>query len=157
MLSMAVPGAGGYKVETDEYSLVFPGEPTKESSVVPTDVGDITMFTLMYEKSVDEVYMLAYSDYPVEDVSEADSESLLDGGKDGALKSLGISGTETNEEIEISGHPGIRFTGNNGQFYVNYIMVLAENRLYQVAILRDGSYASSKKTKKFFKSFKLAK
>lgn len=137
------------------FSIQFPGEPQHASNSVPTDVGDIMMETYMYEKSATEVFMVAYNDYPSIYVDESNADELLEGGKSGALESLGIMTTEVEEKIEVDGHPGIFFTGNNGQYYVVYEVYLVNNRLYQIAILRDGSYPSDEDVANFTKTFKL--
>lgn len=149
---------GGAEVAEDGYfKLSFPGEPTRNSEIVPTEVGDITMVSYMYEQSSTQVYMLAYSDYPSKYVYESNAADLIDGGRTGALESLGITTTETLEDLKLKGHPGQEFTANNGQFFVRYRMYLVNNRLYQLACLSDGSYSDEKTFAKFVKSFKVAK
>ena len=132
------------------------GNPSDQASTIPTDVGDVEMHMYMYERSVTEAFMVAYSDYPSDMVNESDgADVLLQGAKNGAFTNLGIIASDEEKTIEINGHPGLFFTGNNGQYYVSYEVYLVENRLYQVAILRDGSYASNKDVEDFTGSFKL--
>jgi len=143
--------------EDGNFSVDFLGQtPSESSSNVPTDVGDVEINMFMYEKSVTEALMVAYSDYPSEMIDESDgADKLLQGAKNGALGNLNIFSSDTEKEIEIDGHPGLFFTGNNGQYYVTYEVYLVHNRLYQVAILRDGSYASDEDRNTFLGSFKL--
>jgi hypothetical protein len=143
--------------EDGNFSVDFLGQtPTKTSSNVPTDVGDVEINMFMYEKSVTEALMVAYSDYPSEMIDESDgADNLLQGAKNGALGNLGITSTDVEKKIDIDGHPGLFFTGNNGQYFVTYEVYLVHNRLYQVAILRDGSYASDEDRNTFLGSFKL--
>lgn len=145
-----------YKSEKGNFSIDFPGTPTVSEDIVPTDVGNITMYSYMYEKSVTEAYMVALSDYPSEMVAMSDEGDLLDGGKNGALESLGISKLDEEKDIELKGgHPGKYFKGTNGTYYVVYKMYLVKNRLYQVAVLKDGSYPMGKEFDAFMSSFKL--
>ncbi len=141
--------------EDGHFQIRFPGTPTESSDIVPTDVGDIEMVTLLYEKSATEVYMVAYSDYPSSMVSASSPEGLLNSAKEGALNNLEILVTENEQNISINDFPGISFRGNNGTYYVQYEMFLVGNRLYQVGILRDGSYVPEDKANAFFSSFKL--
>lgn len=146
-----------YVSEDGNFSVDFlGGTPTASTSTVPTDVGEIEMEMFMYEKSVTEALMVVYCDYPSELINESNGAAgLLDGAKGGALGKLGIVEAETEEEIEIDGHPGLRFTGNNGQYYVSYEIYLVNNRLYQIGILRDGSYAKKEDVDRFLGSFTL--
>lgn len=137
------------------FTIIFPGEPTASSQAVPTDVGDIQMSSYMYEKSSKEVYMVAYSDYPKKYVDGSNPEELLEGGKSGAMESLGILSTEIEEKIAIDGNPGLFFQANNGSYYVAYEMYLVDNRLYQIAILREGSYPPQSDIDLFTKTFAL--
>ena len=144
-----------YTLKKERFEVTFPGKPTEESQSVPTDLGDIEMYTYMYEVSPQEVWMLAYSDYPPEYVNEVDANDLLQGGKSGAMESLGITIAEEEKEVNVQKHPGLEFKATNGTYFVNYKMVMVGSRLYQVAILADGAYISKKKVKNFFKSFKV--
>jgi hypothetical protein len=145
-----------YISEDGQFSINFlGGNPSDMESLVPTEVGDIEIHMFLYEKSVTEALMVAYSDYPSAMIEASNSAKLLEGARNGALEKMGIPVAESEEEIEIDGHPGLFFTGNNGQFYVTYEVYLVGSRLYQVAILRDGSYASDKDISGFNGSFKL--
>lgn len=145
----------GYILKRKRFELTFPGKPSESSDVVPTDVGDIDMTSFLYEVSPQEVWMLAYSDYPPKYVDGSNSEELLQGGKNGAMESLGIYNTDTDKNVDVQGNPGLEFSATNGTYFVNYKMVLVGSRLYQVAILKDGKYTDKKKVKNFFKSFKV--
>ena len=134
------------------------GSPTDNVSTLPTEVGDVEMHMFMYEKSVTKAFMVAYCDYPSEMINESEgAQGLLQGAKNGALTNLGITEPEQEKIIELDSHPGLFFTGSNGQYYVTYEVYLVNNRLYQVAILRDGSYASKEDVKGFIGSFELIK
>lgn len=143
--------------EDGNFSIDFIGaNPTPQVSTVPTDVGDIEMVMFMYEKSVTEALMVVYSDYPSALINESNgADGLLEGAKGGALGNLGIVEADTEEKVKLDGHPGLRFTGNNGQYYVSYEIYLVNNRLYQIGILRDGSYAQKEEVDRFLGSFKL--
>ena len=142
-----------------KFSVNFFGASLVQNSTnVPTDLGDIEMVSFIYEKSVTEAYMVTYSDYPSAYVNSAEGgEELLDAAKDGALRNLGIKTTESERKIKMDGYPGLFFTGNNGQYFITYKIYLVGSRLYQVAILRDGSYALQNSIDTFMNSFSLLK
>lgn len=154
-LNVAPAGVSYFVSEKFGFKIKFGGEPAKSSDNVDTEVGNIVMSSFMYEASPTEVYMVAISDYPAQYVDQSSSADLLEGGKNGALESLGINGTTSLEEISIKGHPGLRFDANNGTYWVSYSMYIVENRLYQIAALTEGDKLSAKAKDEFHGSFKL--
>ena len=144
-----------FSSEDGKFKINFLGEPTVTSDIIPTDVGDIEMMSFMYEKSVTEAYMVAYSDYPTEMVEASSTQDMLKGAKDGASGNLGITSFDLEENIELNGNEGMYFKGAAGSIFVEYKIFLVGNRLYQVAILRDGSYATEERSGEFFNSFEL--
>ncbi len=143
-----------YMSKDGKFSINFPGTPTVESQKVATEVGDIEMVTFMYEKSATEIYMVAYSDYPSAMVEMSDPKTLLTGAKEGALSSYGAKVTEEND-VELDGNPGMTFKANSDSYYVTYEIYMVGNRLYQIVILRDGSYPTDEAYNSFIKTFKL--
>jgi len=133
----------------------FGNNPKASTEMVPTEVGNIEMSMFMYEKSATEAYMVAYNDYPSEMVKNSSVDDLLDGAKNGSSSSLGISTFDIDEDLKIEGNPGRHFKGNNGSYYAEYKLFLKGNRLYQIALIRDGSYNTPERTEAFFGSFKL--
>ena len=144
-----------FSSEDGKFKINFLGEPTVTSDIIPTDVGDIEMMAFMYEKRVTEAYMVAYSDYPTEMVEASSTQDMLKGAKDGASGNLGITSFDLEENIELNGNEGMYFKGAAGSIFVEYKIFLVGNRLYQVAILRDGSYATEERSGEFFNSFEL--
>ena len=138
-----------------KFEINFPGTPTENSDIIPTEVGNIEMTSFLYEKSVTEAYMVAYSDYPSEMVKQSSINDILVGARDGSSGNLGITSFDLDEKIEIDGNPGMYFKGTAKNIYAEYKLYMVENRLYQVAILRDGSYATPKRSDEFFNSFAL--
>ncbi len=152
-----IEGAKKFKDVEGKFEIKFAGTPTITSDEVDTDLGKIQMKSFMYEITSEEVQMVAYNDYPKDMITEDSRAEMLEGGKSGALSSLGIENLDVDEEITLGKNKGIRFEGNNGTYYVKYNMYLIENRLYQVAILKTESYPDKSTSDAFFKSFKLTK
>lgn len=153
-----VPGKKSlYHSKDGRFKIYFQGKPKVASDIVETEVGDIEMVSILYEKSVTEAYMVAYSDYPSALIEATSSKDLLDGAKEGSSTNLGLTKYDLDKDIKIDGYPGVYFKGKVNGIHVEYKIYLVENRLYQVAILRDGSYSSSKNSKSFFNSFELDK
>lgn len=142
--------------EVGKFSInFFDVEPQHSTSSVATELGDVMMSTYIYERGATEAYMVSLVDYPQEKVNEEGSEVLLQGGKSGALESLGIEKIDLERNLIMNGHPGLSFAADNGEYYVLYEMFLVNNRLYQVAILSVGDYPDRKLSDAFFGSFEL--
>lgn len=137
------------------FSIRFPAEPETGKEVVPTELGDLDMFTIMYEASYDKVYMLAYTDYPADLVNASDAAVLLNGAKEGSLGSFGISTPSYEKSITFEGHPGTYFEANGNDMYVAYKLILVENRLYQIVILQMSNPISDSEVEGFIDTFKL--
>lgn len=144
-----------YHSEDGKFKINFNGEPTVSSDMIPTEVGDIEMTSFLYEKSITEAYMVAYNDYPSEILANSSVDDMLDGAKNGSASSMNIVSFDVEKDMEIAGNPGRYFKGNNGSYYIEYKLFLKANRLYQIAIIRDGSYATAERTDEFFGSFEL--
>lgn len=143
-----------YTSEEGNFKIIFPGEPTVTSETVPTDIGDIQMKMYMYEKSREEAYMVAYSDYPQEAVDAGDKKEMLQGSKEGVVGNISAS-VEEEKEIEIDGNPGVYFKAKGPVFTTVYKLYLVKNRLYQVGILKAAVYPSDAEIKAFLNSFEL--
>lgn len=137
-----------------KFKIMFPGNPIRTEEKVPTDIGNITMVMFMFEKSKEEAYMAAYSDYPAEAMQGLDPYQLLDGSKNGVLSNFGA--TEQNlKKFKIKGFSAITFEGKGNTFCTSYLLVLRNNRLYQAGILKSGSLPNKKYVKSFIGSFEL--
>lgn len=138
------------------FKINFPGTPTVESQNVPTEVGNIEMKSFTYEKSATEAYMVALSDYPSDIVAASSPDSLLQGAKEGALSSQGAT-LEFEEKITLDGNPGYFFKAKKDSYYMCYKIFLKNNRLFQILMLRDGSYPSQEDITGFIDSFEFTK
>lgn len=137
------------------FDVAFPGTPQHSVETLPLEIGDVDLHTYIYESGISKAYMVAYSDYPSTLIDGSDPSTMLVGAKDGAMGNLGIDNMEVEQDIEIDGHPGLYCKGNGNGWHVMYEFYLVGNRLYQVAILQDGSYPESTDADDFFGSFRL--
>ncbi|MFN3918508.1 MAG: hypothetical protein ACK4K0_12330 [Flavobacteriales bacterium] len=144
--------------EDGRFSVRLPGKPTQSSVKEPTLVGDIMIEMFIYEESSTQAFLVGYNDYPsgmFEGAEEETINSMLEGGVSGFTSSIGLNVVEEKEFIELSGHKGIyaKAKSTSNGYHVYYRAYTAGNRLYQVGIMRDGSYPSKEKSEAFFNSF----
>ena len=154
--SLAAQAQDYVYVNSDKnFSIRFPAEPETGKEVVSTELGDLDMYTIMYEASDVKVYMLAYTDYPADLVSTSDADVLLDGAKEGSLGSFGISTPSYEKSINFDGYPGKYFEAEGNDMHVAYKLILVENRLYQIVILQLSNPISDSDIEGFIETFKL--
>lgn len=135
-----------------QFKANFPSKPEYSTQMVPTEAGDIEMISYVYEKSATEAYMIAYSDYPSKLIDGQEPMDLLKSARDGSLEGMEI---ENNQEMKVSKWPAIRTNAVNKAENLYYILevVMAKNRLYQVLMVRDGTYPSDNAVEDFMDSF----
>lgn len=158
MLPIMANAQKGHKISSEEgrFFIIFPGEPSYTVEDVKTAVGKLKMYTYLYEESSEVAYMVAYIDYPADMVEESDNDVLLEAALEGALSSWGIDINEAEKETTWhSGFKGIFCNEKNGDTYAAYEVILAENRLYQIAILQYGKSISKKSLSAFYDSFEI--
>ncbi len=141
-----------YTSPDGSFKINFQGTPTDTSEAIKTDAGIIEMKSFTYEKSITEAYIVTYSDYPSEMVKASTPEALLTGAKDGALEGATL---DFEEKITLKKYPGYNFKAKKESYYMFYKICLKENRLYQLMIIKDGSYSIKEDVDAFMNSFEL--
>ena len=145
-----------YESEDGRFKVNFlGGTPEITTQSVPTDLGDIEITMFLYEKSATEAYIIGYNDYPSAIVEAGSTADMLAGGKEGVINSMGVTQLDLEEEVSIDGHSGLHFKGVAKTMHIEYQMYLVENRLYQIGVIRDGSYVTQDKVDTFFGTFEL--
>lgn len=137
-----------------KFKIMFPAEPTRTEENVPTDLGDIKMVMFMYEKNPSEAFMVAYSDYPESSISGQEPYALMESSKEGVLNNFGAT-AENVKKYKIQNYPALSFEGRGTDFCTSYLLVLRNNRLYQIAILKAGQLPDKADVKSFILSFEL--
>ena len=132
------------------FQISMPGEPILDIDPFDTDYGVMEIVYLMYEESLEKVYMVAYIDYPDELFEDNDIDTILEVFMTELNEEMNID--ETND-IEIDGYPGKYSSSYDSSDYINAELYLVGNRLYQIVILSTGDYAED--ASDFLNSFEL--
>jgi hypothetical protein len=145
-----------YFEKNPNFKINFFGiEPSISENPVETEIGTIYMTTYMYEKTMNEIYMVAISDFPEEHIAGSDKTGLLEGAKNGYCNNLNMS-VSNSKTVYIDSHQGIYFEASSSDnYYTAAADYLVKNRLYQIAILRIDRMPSENEIKDFIFSFKL--
>jgi len=145
-----------YESEDGRFKVNFlGGTPDVTAQSVPTELGDIEITMFLYEKSITEAYIIGYNDYPSAIAEAGSTADMLAGGKEGVINSMGVTHLDLEEEVSIDGHSGLHFKGVAETMHIEYQMYLVGNRLYQIGVIRDGSYVTQDKVDTFFGTFEL--
>ena len=145
-----------YESEDGRFKVNFLGAtPEVSQEVIPTELGNIEITMFLYEKSMTEAYIIGYNDYPSAIVEAGSTAEMLAGGKEGVANSMGVTQFDLEEEVNLDGNSGLHFKGIAGTLHIEYQMYLVENRLYQIGVVRDGSYVTPDRVDTFFGTFEL--
>ena len=145
-----------YESEDGRFKVNFlGGTPDVSTQAIPTELGDIEITMFLYEKSITEAYIIGYNDYPSAIVEAGSTADMLAGGKEGVVNSMGITQFDLEKEVSLNGYSGLHFKGVAGSLHIEYQMYLVENRLYQIGIVRDGSYTTQDRVDTFLGTFEL--
>lgn len=136
------------------FSVDFQNEPIYAVDTFETEIGEIIMHTFMLEESETLAKTVTYSDYPSELIKLKDPYLILESAKQGAIRSLEINTIIKDEKINQGKYPGFELIGTNEMgFYIHYKLLLKENKLFQIGILKEGDFKDSKKELDFIESF----
>jgi len=135
--------------EEGKFKVTFPGDYTHNEQSIDTDLGTVLMHMYMFETE-ESAYMVSFNDYPEESFDNSFNTEALEGAKTGFTGNLGMEESYS-LEIRLSGHPGLYYKASgNGLYAIMYVLV-RDNRLYQVGVLSQGTYADPA----FLESFEL--
>jgi hypothetical protein len=138
------------------FKVKFPGEPTKQEKPL---AGGLNLYIFGVERNAGtEAFMVMYNDIPDENVRSNTPENMLKLCRDGVLNSS--NGKVSKEKsIKVGGHPGLEFhfTGSSGgkDMECSWRLIIANKRLYQVAVLRFGQAPAPEDVRQFFDSLNL--
>lgn len=140
--------------ENGGFSIIFPGAPEVTWDIVETDVGDIDLYSYLYEISDAEAYMVAFGDYPEELIDRENPYEMLVSSREGALEDMDAV-IEDEKQFEVNGFPAVRTyaIGQADNMYIVYQTAIANNRLYQIMMARDAEYPSTQNVSSFLDSF----
>jgi len=133
------------------FKAYFPEYPLESREVLETDLGKSEMVAYTYAyPNASVALMVVYNDF----VSSDDPSEILEGGRNGVLRGLGVSSVEMEKSVTLQNVEGIHFSAKNEEYFAEYYVYYEGKRLYQIAIVSAGDSVNKKEAKKFFKSFK---
>jgi hypothetical protein len=137
------------------FTVSFPGIPNETQVEVSTAVGTLTMHSFIYSDGESE-FGVMYSDYPAFAISLADKQDVLEGVRDGGIKSANV--TLVDEKIgSVNGHPArlVTFEIPAQNRVIRALYILAGNRLYQILAITPNGDQDSPVAMQFLNSFEI--
>ncbi len=143
-----------YRNRGEDFEIRFPGKPQVSSSMIPSPQGQIELITISYDYSITKAYWASYSDYPTELISSRLPIQILRDARQSVVEGLGQSTNfgDVSDSVR-QGYPSLRFRARDAHFHAVYELILVENRLFQLGVLRDGKFPQDQDVEAFFGSF----
>jgi hypothetical protein len=151
-------------IETDDYSILFPGKTQHSTQTVPSTLGDLLVSIVSYEALAsmldsNYLYMIIESRYP-DSTIHSDSTRTLDivfrGAIDGALNNgAGKLITETPGNIGKYPARTIEVDFQNGRAVLKMVMVLRESKMIILQTFTETAKYPNASLDDFFQSFKI--
>jgi len=147
----------GYKIE-------FPEEPVERPKVVNSEIGELKLNVFLYDASLrgkddNLVYMVNYTEYPVDQIHSNNTEILPDlfrNSVEGVV--MNVNGELlSEEEIQLGQYPGreIRIDYKNGMAIISMRIYLVENKMYMIQTITETKKEAKKSIDRFMDSFEL--
>ncbi len=146
-----------YESKEGKYAIAFPGTPTTESK----KAGELTLNTAAVEvKGV--AYIVIHSDLPDETVKASKAEEILANGEKGLVDSFKAKVTKAQPTtFGKEKYPARNVTAeikvDATTLQLRLMLILANNRVYQVLAVGSADAVAGAATDKFFDSLELRK
>ncbi|MBL7964012.1 MAG: hypothetical protein JNM31_09215 [Flavobacteriales bacterium] len=144
---------GLFYSEEGRFFAAFPGKPEHSTSHAKLEAGDILTHLYIYPESATRSFLVAYADYPTAYVQEAGWAAMIDRAVSGASSALGVDHFDEQTTLEINGQHAMRWRGRAKGVHFVSLVVLANNRLYQVSVVNDGNYPQEELYTQFLDKF----
>ncbi len=137
-----------------QFRIQFEAEPTAYSQYIPHENGKILLNTFIYEKGINLIYSISYSDYPAGYMDDKTPDNLLNKLLETYINTQ-KAGVEVQKMITINSWPGIYFKASNSDTFVYGEYILKKDRLYQLTVTKEVNYHNETEVNAFFQSLEL--
>lgn len=152
-------GLNPFVSQEGNFSINFPGKPTVGVDNIGKDQGlSLNMTTYSYEPNDTDGFAVSYTDVSTDVIKKEDAQSYLKEEQTGLLETFGIKTPEEEKQVDYDGkYPGLRYKANISGMYIVAQTYVVGSRLYQIEMLKKGSYPTDEEVKNFTDSFKILK
>ena len=142
-------------LNADKFNVSMPGTPSKSDQTQTTIAGAVPVRTYTLDKG-NEAYIVGYSEYPSAVFNSENSDTILNGARDGAVNN--VHGQVLSERpLSQGSYVGREITGKapDQNFGFTIHLYLANPRMYMLIYLKQGDQPITDDGKKFLDSFKI--
>ena len=139
------------------YAVKFPGKPKVAlAQTTRSALGDLTVNVATFATADANVYLVSYTDFPAGAVKPENRKTLFDGVAQG-VKGKGEIVSEKDTEFGAGKLPAreVVVDQEKGKQRVKFLVVLRDNRLYQVAAIGTPEFVAGKDATAFLGSLDL--
>ena len=147
-----------FESKDGRFSAKFPGEPETKNQKAGNQDLSITIFESK-DKDKKGGYAVIYSDMTPDAVKAAPAKKLLENGEKGLIdtfKAKVVKSAETTVKSGVKEYPARDIVAEKENLTLRLLIVLADNRLYQVFVVGPKEVATGKEADDFLKSFEVA-
>ena len=142
-----------YESKEGKYAIAFPGKPTIQTG----KAGDIALSTAIVEKAT-LAYTVTHADLPADLVKLSKPKDILASAEAGLVKSFKAKLISSKEvEFAAQKYPAREVVAEKEGTTIRLLIVLVDNRLYQVYVVGPKDTTASKDADAFFASFEIMK
>jgi hypothetical protein len=107
----------------------------------------------VFNESATQSFMVSISEYPTKHVKKEGAGTMLEYAFQGAVKTLENPDILDDRVFTLNDMPAKRLKVSSDSWHVSAELFMVANRLYQVTILRDGSFPEPSVEREFIESF----
>jgi hypothetical protein len=147
-------GQSNFTSEEGKFKVNFENTPELKTSEVGSGDSKIMLYIYLGTSSSGAVHLVGYSDHPDIVTNDNDAYSLMEGAKQGVASELKAK-IRKPVKGRFQGYPSLDFKGKGQKLNFVYKMVVANNRLYQVGMMKYKKKITPAEVAGFIGSFKL--
>jgi hypothetical protein len=152
----AQPAGEKYAPRDGGFAVRFPGTPKETAQAARSPLGELTVVTATYVTAEGNVYLVSYTDFPLDDGPKDARTALLDGVREGLKKDGTVLSDDEVKDLP-DGVVGRDLELKKGAQRVRVRVLLRGGRVYQVGAVGSEVFATGKAVKGFIESFELTK
>ncbi len=154
IFSFALLAQVKYTSPLGNFKINFPNSPEYTNSNIDSESGTIKLH-IFTSSDASNVFMVACADYPGANLSSEESRNtFINNAASGFFGEMNMSYDEI-KGVKYGKFKGKEFSGVSSDYVVLYRLIVANNTVFQVAIMTTGTVINKKVADSFFKSFKI--
>jgi hypothetical protein len=139
------PAGAGFRIEV-------PSEPQIKKEAIKTDAGPVPTTIAVAELGTTMAFVVMYSQYTEKQLAGRSSDQVLDGARDGSVKTRSL---RNEQRLTMSGHPARRLIidADNGMVFMSQIVLVGPQLIQAIFAGSAKGAENGAEAKRFVESF----